>query len=140
LAARVDSYHEDPSGSAGKAFLDDVARKIQKILEPPPLTEDKPLPAPDDRPKKRRGGRRMRKLKQKFEMTDLRKQANRTPFGLNAQEEIGDSGKGMGFIGMTGGGKLRLTAVDKGILKKTKKFTGTSGKRIFQCDKTKISI
>ena len=127
MAARVDSYHEDPSGAAGKAFLDDVERKIQKILEPPPLKEDKPLPAPDDRPKKRRGGRRMRKLKQKFEMTELRKQANRTPFGLDAQEEIGDSGKGMGFIGLAGGGKLRVSAVDKGILKKTKKFSGSSG-------------
>ena len=34
-------------------------------------------------------------------------------------------------IGLAGGGKVRLSAVDKGILKKTKKFSGSSGINYF---------
>lgn len=140
LAARVDSFHEDPSGEIGKHLLEDIGGKIGKILEPPPLLDDKALPAPDDRPRKRRGGRRyisffilinvfsrMRKIKQKYEMTELRKQQNRVPFGLEAQEEIGLSGKTMGSLGLAGGGKVRIAAVDKGILRKNKKISGSSG-------------
>ncbi len=41
----------------------------------------KPLPKPVDPPKKRRGGKRVRKMKERFAVTELRKQANRTTFG-----------------------------------------------------------
>lgn len=37
---------------------DQVQRKIDKILEPPPVKAPKPLPRPDDAPRKKRGGRR----------------------------------------------------------------------------------
>lgn len=43
----------------------------------------KPLPAPDDKPKKRRGGKRYRKMKEKMGQTDLRKAQNRLAFGEN---------------------------------------------------------
>jgi len=69
--------------------------------------------------KKRRGGKRIRKLKQKYEMTELRKQANRVSFGEAAQQEYRDTGKVLGMIGVATG-KVRLAAVDKGILKKQK--------------------
>ena len=41
---------------------DQVQKKIDKILEPPPVKSAKPLPRPDDAPKKKRGGRRYRIL------------------------------------------------------------------------------
>ena len=37
---------------------DQVQKKIDKILEPPPVKSAKPLPRPDDAPRKKRGGRR----------------------------------------------------------------------------------
>lgn len=37
---------------------DQVQKKIDKILEPPPVKAPKPLPRPDDAPRKKRGGRR----------------------------------------------------------------------------------
>jgi len=126
LAARVDNFHEDSSGSTGSKFLEDIETKIDKALEPPPVKLGKPLAAPDDKPKKRRGGTRVRKIKQKYEMTDLRKQTNRVAFGMQEQEEIGLSGKTLGMIGRASG-KVRLSAQDKGILKKNSKKFGITG-------------
>ena len=37
---------------------DQVQKKIDKILSPPPVKAAKPLPRPDDAPRKKRGGRR----------------------------------------------------------------------------------
>lgn len=129
LAARVDHSNESPNGTIGKGYKEEIQKKIEKWLEPPPLKPPKPLPAPDDKPKKKRGGKRMRAIKQKYEMTELRKHLNRIPFGLDAQQEFRDTGKTLGMLGLTGGGKVRLSAQDKGILKrqKTKQFTGSSG-------------
>jgi len=127
LASRVDAFHQDATGSIGEKLRDEIERKIEKWQESTPMKAPKALPAPDDRPKKRRGGKRLRKVKQKYEMTELRKQKNRIPFGLEAQKEIGVSGKGLGSIGI-GGGKVRLSAQDKGILKKKNiKQFGSSG-------------
>ena len=37
---------------------DQVQKKIDKFMEPPPVKAAKPLPRPDDAPRKKRGGRR----------------------------------------------------------------------------------
>lgn len=59
----------------------------------------------------------MRKIKEKYQMTELRKQANRVAFGPNAQDEIGSSGKGLGLINQSmGTGKLRVSAQDRGTV------------------------
>lgn len=49
--------------------------------EPPPVKSIKPLPKPVDPPRKRRGGKRVRKMKARYAVTELRKQANRITFG-----------------------------------------------------------
>jgi hypothetical protein len=46
--------------------------KIAKWQEPPPAKQIKPLPAPDAEVKKRRGGRRLRKMKERYGLTDVR--------------------------------------------------------------------
>jgi len=70
----------------------------------------------------------MRQIKQKYAMTELRKQANRMAFGTEAQETYGNTSKTLGMIGISGGGKVRLSAVDKGLLRKQKqKAFGSSG-------------
>jgi hypothetical protein len=58
-----------------------VQKKIDKILAPPPVKTAKPLPRPDDAPRKKRGGRRVRKMKDRYAITEIRKQANRMTFG-----------------------------------------------------------
>jgi U4/U6 small nuclear ribonucleoprotein PRP31 len=128
LAARVDSAHDDTTGSIGAKFLEEVEKRLEKVQEAPPAKEVKALPAPDFQKKARRGGQRMRKIKEKYQMTELRKQANRVAFGTNAQDEVGSSGKGMGLINQSmGTGKLRVSAQDRGILKKRAITGGSSG-------------
>ncbi|KAI9194805.1 hypothetical protein LWI28_009335 [Acer negundo] len=83
LAVRVDSARGDPSGSVGRALRQDFYNKIEKWQEPPPAKLRKPLPVPDSEPKKKkRGGRRSRKMKERYAMTDMRKMANRMLFGV----------------------------------------------------------
>jgi U4/U6 small nuclear ribonucleoprotein PRP31 len=118
LAARVDSCHEDPSGSIGQRFHDEVKKRLDKLQEPPPVKKTKALPAPDDKPRKKRGGKRIRKLKEKMAQTDLAKQANRMAFG-QAEEEVhmgGDTMKGLGMVGQNQqSGKLRISAKEQKI-------------------------
>lgn len=65
LAARVDASRGDPAGAEGKALRELIRKKIEKWQEPPPARQPKPLPVPDSEPKKRRGGRRLRKMKER---------------------------------------------------------------------------
>jgi U4/U6 small nuclear ribonucleoprotein PRP31 len=45
---------------------EEILRKIEKMQEPPPAKIIKPLPRPDEgEGKKRRGGRRLRKMKER---------------------------------------------------------------------------
>ena len=46
------------------------------------------LPAPDMEPKKRRGGKRFRKMKERYAMTDVRKAANRVTFNQPEEEVL----------------------------------------------------
>jgi len=65
LAARVDSTRGDPTGKTGRNLREEVRKKIEKWQEPPPPKIPKPLPVPDSEPKKKRGGRRLRKMKER---------------------------------------------------------------------------
>ena len=66
LAARVDSTNGDPSGKTGRTLREEIRKKIEKWQEPPPAKQPKPLPVPDSEPKKKRGGRRLRKMKERY--------------------------------------------------------------------------
>lgn len=81
LAARVDASHESSTGEIGRSLREQVEKTLEKMLEPPPVKSVKALPKPVDPPRKRRGGKRVRKMKERFAVTELRKQANRTTFG-----------------------------------------------------------
>ncbi|KAF3086178.1 U4/U6-U5 snRNP complex subunit prp31 [Orbilia oligospora] len=113
LAVRVDFAHEHTDGSMGNTLKQDILERLDKLTEPPPNKGPKALPAPDDKPARKRGGRRVRKAKEATAMTDLRKQQNRLVFG-EAEREVsyGDSTKGMGMIGAQDSGKIRATKVD----------------------------
>ncbi|CAI9092884.1 OLC1v1028241C1 [Oldenlandia corymbosa var. corymbosa] len=109
LAARVDCTKGDPMGKAGRSFRDEILKKIEKWQEPPPAKQPKPLPVPDSEPKKKRGGRRLRKMKERYAVTDMRKLANRMAFGVPEESSLGDGlGEGYGMLGQAGSGKLRV--------------------------------
>eukprot|EP00026_Physarum_polycephalum_P006675 Phypoly_transcript_06726.p1 GENE.Phypoly_transcript_06726~~Phypoly_transcript_06726.p1 ORF type:complete len:512 (+),score=126.15 Phypoly_transcript_06726:118-1653(+) len=134
VAARIDSNNGDKSGDMGRKLKEEIQKKIDKWQEPPPTKQPKPLPAPDDRPRKKRAGKRVRKMKEKYATTDMRKHQNRMAFGVQEEETM--EGKGLGML-MSGSGKVRMSAQEKGLLKKQKqqekqqqqqqKFGGAAG-------------
>ena len=58
LAARVDAFHESSDCRIGDTLKGEIEQKLEKLQEPPPVKQIKPLPAPIDAPRKKRGGRR----------------------------------------------------------------------------------
>lgn len=81
LVARVDRVHSSPDGHTGEELKSDCLDRLEKLTEPPPNKGPRALPAPDDKPSRKRGGRRARKAKEATAMTDLRKAQNRMAFG-----------------------------------------------------------
>lgn len=113
LAARVDSCHESVDGRIGDQFRTDIEGKLDKLQEPPPVKQVKALPAPIDQARKKRGGRRARKMKERLGLTEMRKHANRMNFGEieeDAYQE--DLGFSLGTIGKSKTGRIRGPVVD----------------------------
>ncbi|KAG2268375.1 hypothetical protein Bca52824_062930 [Brassica carinata] len=63
--------------------------------------------------KKKRGGRRLRKMKERYAVTEMRKHANRVAFGVTPEESsLGDGlGEGYGMLGEGGSKRLRISSV-----------------------------
>jgi U4/U6 small nuclear ribonucleoprotein PRP31 len=64
--------------------------QIEKWQEPDKAKIKKALPKPDEVKKSRRGGKRVRRFKEKFAMTDVRKEQNKMSFAGESYE-YGDS-------------------------------------------------
>ena len=62
------------------------------------MKKHKALPAPIDKVKKRRGGKRFRKFKEQFEVTELARQANRMEFNV-AQVTLNGAARQWPIIG-----------------------------------------
>ncbi|CAO2650660.1 Nn.00g019520.m01.CDS01 [Neocucurbitaria sp. VM-36] len=129
LAARVDMVHSAPDGSTGLQLKEDCERRLDKLTEVPKNQGTRALPTPDDKPSRKRGGRRARKAKEATAMTEIRKAQNRMAFGKEEKEVgYGDSVKGMGMIGATDTGRLRAQQIDpKTRAKLSKKNPGWGG-------------
>ncbi|KAL7628263.1 U4/U6-U5 snRNP complex subunit prp31 [Parahypoxylon ruwenzoriense] len=115
LAARADTGHANPDGSYGEELRGQCLERLDKLTEPPPNKGQRALPAPDDKPSRKRGGRRARKAKEATAMTELRKAQNRMAFGKEEKEAgygTGDSTAGMGMIGQTNDGRIRGMQID----------------------------
>lgn len=133
LAARIDLAQSSPDGTEGQNLLDQAERRLDKLTEPAPNKGQRALPAPDDKPSKRRGGRRARKAKEATAVTDLRKAQNRMAFGKEEAEVgygVGDGGGnvGLGMIGAQDDGRVRTMKVDQRTRAKlSKKNPGWGG-------------
>lgn len=116
LAARVDRVHQSPDGSTGEDLREQTIQRLEKLTEPPPNRGPRALPAPDDKPSRKRGGRRARKAKEAVAMTDLRKQQNRVAFGQEEKDVgygTGEGTVGLGMIGQENQGRIRAEQIDQ---------------------------
>ncbi|KAH3675102.1 hypothetical protein WICMUC_002934 [Wickerhamomyces mucosus] len=101
LAARLDYSNSVPDGSQGIKWRREIETKIEKLEEPPEIVKTKALPIPIDKPAKKRGGRRYRKMKQRFELSELRKAQNIMEFGKKENTITDSFGEEIG-LGITG--------------------------------------
>ncbi|KAJ3275667.1 U4/U6 small nuclear ribonucleoprotein Prp31 [Terramyces sp. JEL0728] len=112
LSARIDMGREYEDGSMGRSYREEVQKKINLLVEPPPAKNIKALPLPIEY-KKKRGGKRARREKERNAQSELSKAANRMAFG-EAEDEIGFStgeSFGLGMIGK-GTGKIRAPQIN----------------------------
>lgn len=100
LAARVDLSGSSPDGDIGAKYLQEVQAKIDKLLTPPDRTAPKALPVPKEQKSKKRAGRRLRKIRERFQMSELRKAQNKMEFGKQEQVVVDSFGEEVG-LGMT---------------------------------------
>ncbi|XP_034942090.1 U4/U6 small nuclear ribonucleoprotein Prp31 [Chelonus insularis] len=114
LAARVDAAHESTDGHIGQSLREEIEKKLDKLQEPPPVKFVKPLPKPIDPGRKKRGGKRVRKMKERYAITEFRKHANRMNFAdIESDAYQEDLGYSRGTIGKAGTGRIRLPQIDE---------------------------
>lgn len=99
LASRCDAFNVERRitncvGSIGRRFRREIEEKVQSWDEPQKAPIIKALSKPDLTTKKRRGGKRIRRLKERFEETELMKQVNRRIFSGEVGE-YGDDAMGL---------------------------------------------
>jgi U4/U6 small nuclear ribonucleoprotein PRP31 len=126
LAARKDAFNNKNNNNEkyGDEMKKLIAEKVEKIKNDIQPILKKPLPRPDDKPSRKRGGKRVRGIKRKFELTEVRKLKNRMKFG-EPEAEYRDTGKGFGMLGIGGIGstlRLNLNKDNKIITKKQKMY------------------
>ncbi|KAL3765275.1 hypothetical protein ACHAW5_000276 [Stephanodiscus triporus] len=129
LAARADHVNVE-SGRArtsdvGRRMREELVAKFAKWEEPDRAQVVKALPKPDLTTKKRRGGKRIRRLKERFEETEMMKQANRRAFSAESGE-YGDDAMGLtlGMLDSKEGGAMRNT-----VEKKKMRYANTKASR-----------
>ena len=114
IVSRIDASHAAPDGSAGSSFRDKIEKSLDKLQEPPPVKQVKALPAPIDQPGKKRGGKRVRRMKERMAMTEFRKQANRMNFGeIDEDAYQEDLGFSAGVLGKSAKGRIRGPKIDE---------------------------
>lgn len=132
LMARVDSYKNFPNGEEGRKLRRDIEEKMEALLMPQKAKTAKALPIPEEKKRSKRGGKRVRKWKERYAMTDIRKAQNKMGFS-SMQDEYGDSAMGVdtGLVGTKDSGRLRAPQEKKVKLLSNKKAktvnAGSSG-------------
>ncbi|CDK25698.1 unnamed protein product [Kuraishia capsulata CBS 1993] len=105
LAARVDLSTKTDlntyAGDLGDKWRRELVQKLDKFQAPPDNAATKALPLPVTAPSKKRGGRRFRKLKQQFEMSELAKAQNKMAFGDQEETITNAYGEEIG-LGLAG--------------------------------------
>lgn len=111
LASRIDCSQlgTDKSNAMGLKWRNEIELKIRKLHESPNITDEKALPIPEDNPKKKRAGRRFRKYKEQFKISNMRQLQNRMEFGkqeTTVTDVYGDE-VGLGMMRSAAGERAR---------------------------------
>ncbi|ODV81983.1 Nop domain-containing protein [Suhomyces tanzawaensis NRRL Y-17324] len=107
LAARIDLSNSKPGGEIGRGYLQEISQKIDKLLTPPEQQPDKALPIPKEQKSKKRGGKRFRKMKERTQMSELRKAQNKMEFGKEEDTVMDAFGEEIGMgMSRSGGGRI----------------------------------
>lgn len=142
LAARIDFSASIPDGSQGKKWRQEILEKIEMLEEPPDVVATKALPVPVDRKANKRGGRRYRKLKQKFEMSDLRKAQDRVVFGQQEKTITDAFGDQVGLGMLSSLQRLPQNANNKAKMSKSMKsrLQSTQQSELFNQDMISLPV
>ncbi|OII72379.1 pre-mRNA splicing protein [Cryptosporidium ubiquitum] len=116
LCARIDLTSAEKIPDHGINYRSYILDILEKAQEPPQKPMKKPLPIPKDFPKSRRGGKRIRKIKEKFKQTKIRKEMNRMKFG-EEEEEYTVDGKTIGLGLLSAGSGRRIRGLQVGSLR-----------------------
>lgn len=100
LAARLDA-NRCGSCDHGQMWYDQCKKKIGKWTEAPPQKPPKPLPIPDKNKARKRGGKRFRRMREKYTPTETQRMVNRMGFNLAEEEIITGDGEivSLGMLG-----------------------------------------
>lgn len=128
LAARVDLARQSQQGQAGQDYRDFCEKALDRLSEPPPSAKSRALPAPKEQQAKKRGGRRMRHLKEQTAMTEMRAAQNRVSFGEGEDLDVGVGSDDEGVLaggnkGPKGSGAIRAAGIDERTRAKLSKKT-----------------
>lgn len=115
LMARMDAFNTVSDDSQGRRLYEEMESKLSKWQEPEKARTKKALPVPDEVKKKKRGGKRARRLKDRMAQTELASLRNRVSFTVGDNSEYGDSAMGvdMGMVGRKDTNKLRKPVEEK---------------------------
>lgn len=110
--SRIDAMGLSPDGEIGKNMHLDILTRFEKYQLPKSGQMRQPLRAPEEAPKRRRGGKKYRRMKERLGMTEAAKLKNRLKFGTDFSEEVMNGTEGLGM----------LTQQKIGVLKVNKKI------------------
>lgn len=136
LAARADAFQvrkkeessdesedEKVNDNYGNEIKNKISEKIDKIENDKAPVLNKPLPRPDDKPRRKRGGKRTRSIKKRYELTEIRMLKNRMKFGVEGENEYRDTGEGFGMLKISGeGSRLKINPKMSKIVTKKQKI------------------
>lgn len=117
LAARVDLLKSSTNGDIGAKFRLELENKIEKLMTPPDLTPDKALPLPKEFKSKKRGGRKYRKMKERMQVSNVRRAQNVVEFGKAENTMTTGMGEEVG-LGMLGSMRVHDSGATKAKLSK----------------------
>ncbi|CAR24284.1 U4/U6-U5 snRNP complex subunit PRP31 [Lachancea thermotolerans CBS 6340] len=121
LCVRVDVSKNSPGGELGLKWRQDVLKRLRGLLDPPNLSNTKALPVPEDKPKKKRAGKRFRKYKEQFQLSHVRQLQNRMEFGKQESTTMDVFGEeiGMGMANTVRAAFASSSANNKAKLRKS---------------------
>lgn len=106
--SRIDAVGLSPNGEIGKNMYLDIVNKFEKYQLPKAGQMRQPLPAPEEAPKRRRGGKKYRRMKERLGLTEAAKLKNRLKFGTDFSEEVMNGTEGLGMLTQQNVGLLKL--------------------------------